>query len=385
MRAYHQIQALSREHTITLLSLAETTVTKSERAQVAELCHQVNVVPLPRTQALLNAGLGVASRLPLQVNYYRSTHFKQELGALLARERFDAIHTTLIRLLPYVWGLRQEPVVVDLIDSLSLNLADRRKQVGGLKRVAYEMEYRRVQQYERAVVRRFPALVVSSAADSQALGGGRAAVIPNGVDMERFAFAGPEARDAGTLIFTGNMGYHPNDEAVAWFCAEVWPLLRASHPALRFQVVGTNPSERIRSLASAATGIEVLGKVPEVTSYLQKATVAVCPMRSGSGIQNKVIEAMSAGAPVVATGVANRGVRAVAGRDLLVADTARDFAHAATRLLDDAPLRAELGRAGREYVARHFRWEQHAQQLVEVYETVRRPSAEPLSQVAGAL
>ncbi len=368
-----------------MLSLAETTVTKSERAQVAELCHQVNVVPLPRTQALLNAGLGVASRLPLQVNYYRSTHFKQELGALLARERFDAIHTTLIRLLPYVWGLRQEPVVVDLIDSLSLNLADRRKQVGGLKRVAYEMEYRRVQQYERAVVRRFPALVVSSAADSQALGGGRAAVIPNGVDMERFAFAGPEARDAGTLIFTGNMGYHPNDEAVAWFCAEVWPLLRASHPALRFQVVGTNPSERIRSLASAATGIEVLGKVPEVTSYLQKATVAVCPMRSGSGIQNKVIEAMSAGAPVVATGVANRGVRAVAGRDLLVADTARDFAHAATRLLDDAPLRAELGRAGREYVARHFRWEQHAQQLVEVYETVRRPSAEPLSQVAGAL
>lgn len=385
MRAYHQIQALSREHTITLLSLAETTVTKSERARVAELCHQVNVVPLPRTQALLNAGLGVPSRLPLQVNYYRSTRFKQELGALLARERFDAIHTTLIRLLPYVWDLRQEPVVVDLIDSLSLNLADRRKQVGGLKRVAYEMEYRRVQQYERAVVRRFPALVVSSAADSQALGGGRAAVIPNGVDMERFAFAGPGARDAGTLIFTGNMGYHPNDEAVAWFCAEVWPLLRASHPALRFQVVGTNPSERIRSLASAATGIEVLGKVPEVTSYLQKATVAVCPMRSGSGIQNKVIEAMSAGAPVVATGIANRGVRAVGGRDLLVADTARDFAHAATRLLDDAPLRAELGRAGREYVARHFRWEQHAQQLVEVYETVRRPSAGPLSQVVGAL
>ncbi len=385
LRTYHQIQALSREHTITLLSLAETTVTEAEREHIAELCVQVNVVPLPRTRALLNAGLGVASRLPLQVNYYRSVQFKHELGDLLARERFDAIHTTLIRLLPYVWDLRDEPVVVDLIDSLSLNLADRRKQVSGLKRVVYEIEYRRVRQYERAVVRRFPALIVSSAADSQALGGGRATVIPNGVDIERFAFAGPGVRDAGTLIFTGNMGYHPNEEAVAWFCAEVWPLLRTSHPEVRFQVVGTNPSERIRSLASATTGIEVLGKVPEVTSYLQRATAAVCPMRSGSGIQNKVIEAMSVGAPVVATGIANRGVGAVAGRDLLVADTAQDFAHAVTQLLDDEPLRAKLGRAGRSFVAGHFRWEQHAQQLAAVYETVRRPSAEPLSQAVGVL
>jgi sugar transferase (PEP-CTERM/EpsH1 system associated) len=376
LRVYHQIRALSADHRITLLSLAEAPVSQADYQEVAALCERVEVVALPKWRAALNLGAGIVSAQPLQVHYYRAAAVADQLRALLAGGTYDVIHATLIRMLPYVWNLRRPPVVVDLIDSLSLNLADRRTQVRGPKRLGYELEYGRVQAYERAVVRHFPALVLSSPADKEALGGGdHITVIPNGVDIDRFPFQGPEGRDPATLVFTGNMGYHPNEVAVVWFAAEVWPRLRAARPAARFQVVGTNPTERVRALAG--NGIEVLGRVPDVTTYLHAASVAVCPMRSGSGIQNKVLEAMACGAPVVATSIANRGVQGVPDRDLLVADTAESVAAAVLRLLDAPAVAASLAGAGRAFVEQHFRWESHAARLAAIYAAQQQAAGTP--------
>jgi sugar transferase (PEP-CTERM/EpsH1 system associated) len=371
LRVYHQLRTLSQQHRITLLTMTDTPVSSSDFAKVAPLCERVEVVPLSRWRTLWNLSRSLFSRQPMQVHYYRAGAFRKRLTALLAEERFDVIHATLIRMLPYVWNIREVPVVVDLIDSLSLNLEARRRQVGGLKRLAYEVEYRRVSKYERTVVERFPALVVSSPTDQQVLGGKNITVIPNGVDVEQFPFQGSIGRDGATLVFTGNMGYHPNEEAVAWFAGEVWPLLRLTHPRLCFQVVGTNPSDRIRALAQSVHGIQVLGRVPDVATYLKRATVAVCPMVSGSGIQNKVLEAMSAGAPVVATAIANRGVQARADCDLLIADTPPAFAASVARLLDNPADGAALAQAGRRFVEQHFRWEEHARRLSNIYAAVR--------------
>ncbi|MDQ3705331.1 MAG: glycosyltransferase [Chloroflexota bacterium] len=367
-RVYHQLRELSREHEITLLSIAERPVSPDEYEQVAKYCKRVVVVPLPRWRTLWNLGTGLLSKLPLQVNYYRIPAVQQHLKRLLAEEQFDLLHVTLVRMLPYVRAVERPPVVVDLIDSLTLNLADRREQVSGPKRLAYEIEYRRMRDYEQAVVGRYPELIVTSPADKQALGGRDGiTVLPMGVDLERFQFRGPDGRDAQTIIFTGNMGYHPNEEAVLWFAAEVWPSLRATHPQLVWQVVGTNPTERVRALAQPENGVEVLGWVPDVSDYLGRATISICPLRSGSGIQMKVQEAMSVGAPVVATSIANRGVGGVPGRDLLVADTADDFAAAVTCLLDNPQKRACLGHAGRQFVEQQFQWERHAEQLTAIY------------------
>ena len=369
-RVYHQLRVLGDHHEITLLSLAETPVSSEDYDQVARLCARAIAVPLVRPQVARNLARGVFSRLPLQVHYYHSPALRRQLQTLLAEGAFDLLHVTLVRMLPYVWQRARPPIVVDLIDSLALNLAVRRTQVGGPKRLAYEMEYRRVQAYEQAVVRRFPQLLVTGAADKAALGGGAGIhVLPMGVDLERFPFHGPEGRAPATLIFTGNMGYHPNDEAVLWFAAEVWPRLRVTHPQAVWQIVGTTPSERVRALAAPGSGIEVLGRVPDVVPYLGAATVAVCPLQSGSGIQMKVQEALACGLAVVATPIANRGVQAVDERDLLVAEGGAAVAAACARLLDDAALRARLGTAGRAFVEDHFRWEGHGQALDAIYQT----------------
>lgn len=382
LRTYYQLRALSREHEITLLSMAEAPVPLQDYGEVAGLCERLDIVPLPRWRTFVNLGLGVLSRQPMQVRYYQAATFRRQLQTLLEGSEFDVVHATLIRMLPYVWGLRNPPVVVDLIDSLGLNLAARRLQARGAYRLAYELEWRRVLRYERAATRRFSALVVSSPADREELGGGNVTVIPNGVDMESFAFGGPEGRDANTLVFTGNMGYGPNEEAVLWFASEVWPLLRAQRPQSRFRVVGTSPTERVRALQTESSGIEVLGRVPEITTYLREAAVAVCPMRSGSGIQNKVLEAMACGTPVVATSIANRGVGGTHGRDLLVADSAEEFAGAVSRLLDDSALRCHLGWRGRTFVEGNFRWEEHARKLTAIYETQMLAAMRPRLQEA---
>jgi sugar transferase (PEP-CTERM/EpsH1 system associated) len=374
LRAYHQIRALhDAGHSVTLLSLADAPVSNDHLAEMQRLCTRVEIVPLPKARALLNMGLGVFSTRPLQVSHYLSSRFRQLLAAHLAEEQYDAVHVALIRMLPYVWHFNHAypPVVVDLIDSLALNLEARRKSARGLLKLAYELEYRRVRRYEQETIHRFPALAVSSPADKEAMGGDAIAVIPNGVDLDRFPFEPTEGRDPGTLIFTGNMGYGPNEEAVIWFAGEVWPMLRQAHPHLRFLVVGTNPGERIEGIGRETPGILVLGQVPDVGEYLGKATLAVAPMRSGSGIQNKVLEAMSAGAPVITTSIGNRGVGAQHPHHLLVADTPHDFARAIATLLESPQERAKLAQAGRAYVEQHFRWEEHAGKLTQLYQSAQ--------------
>ncbi|HET6261188.1 MAG TPA: hypothetical protein VFG99_02980, partial [Chloroflexia bacterium] len=148
LRSYHQIRALSRRHQVSLLSMSTSPVGEAERAHMLELCESVTVVPLARGQVWLNLLAGLPSRIPLQVSYFRSAEFRHALDNLLADGRFDLVHATLIRVLPYVWDLRHTPVAVDLIDSLTLNLQDRRVKVRWPLRLGYEIEYSRVRRYE---------------------------------------------------------------------------------------------------------------------------------------------------------------------------------------------------------------------------------------------
>jgi glycosyltransferase involved in cell wall biosynthesis len=191
-------------------------------------------------------------------------------------------------------------------------------------------------------------------------------VIPNGVDLGAFPFQGPEGRQRQVLIFSGNMAYPPNEEAARWFVRHVWPLLLSRWPCLRLQIAGASPGARVRALGEQQ-GVTVLGRVPSMAEHLGAATISVCPLQSGSGIQNKMLEAMAVGTPVVSTTVGNQGTQATHERELLVADAPEDFAGAVDRLLRDADLRARLATYGRAFVESRFQWRAHAQALEALY------------------
>jgi polysaccharide biosynthesis protein PslH len=369
-RAYHQIKRLSRDHEIVLFSLSDKLVSEEAYSHVSQFCERIEIAYLSRWRALWNMAAGFATRSAIQVRYFNIPDAASRLQALLQQGQLDLIHATLIRVTPYVWNTDGIPVVVDAIDSLGLSLGTRRRQIHGLKRLAYEVEYRRVRDFEKAVARKFPALIVISEQDREALGGDRVYVVPNGVDTEQYAYTGIEERDASTLIFTGNMAYDSNERAVMWFANQVWPIVRAACSDARLQIVGVGPGKRVRALARPGTGIEVLGMVSDIISYLQRATIAICPMQAGSGMLNKVLEALAVGVPIVATSTANAGVGAVHGRDLLVADNAADFADAILKLLNDREKRDHLATSGRAYVEGRFSWDQHIGKLQSVYSRV---------------
>jgi sugar transferase (PEP-CTERM/EpsH1 system associated) len=366
LRAYHQIRELSRKHTVHLIAAAETEPSADALAEMRQFCGQIDVVKIGRTRSYATvAALGLGSRLPLQVLYFLSPQLRAAVEGALAREHYDVLQAMTIRVAPAVFGAGNVPVVVDFMDSYAANIATRRELVGPVARRLYDLEFARVARYERDVARRAAGSIVIAELDREAIGGPRLSVIPNGVDTTALNFHAGE-RDPATLIFTGNMGYQPNVDAVTWFAAECWPALRAAHPELHFMIVGARPAPAVTALGRIA-GIEVTGSVESMTPFLHRATVAVCPIRCGSGMQNKVLEAMAAGVPIVSTAFANRSIGTVAGREVQVGSSPAELVAAVSRLLADPELRRRQADAARVYVESELSWSKHAAALEHAY------------------
>jgi sugar transferase (PEP-CTERM/EpsH1 system associated) len=247
----------------------------------------------------------------------------------------------------------------------------------------YRSEADRLLCYERSLAASFDYSLVCSQrelADFQRLIPGMpVSCIRNGVDFNFFRPTnGP--KDSHRLVFTGVMNYSPNVEGVLWFCEQVLPLIQSNVSDVRFTICGAHPDKRIRRLTEIR-GVEVTGAVPDVRPYLDRASVAVIPLRIARGIQNKLLEAMAMALPAVTTSSAFRGIEAEDGRDLLVADGAPEFAAAVLRLLRDRELRAQLGTAARATIEANYRWDDSLAQLDDVIAEVmrRRSPAEPIA------
>jgi glycosyltransferase involved in cell wall biosynthesis len=287
------------------------------------------------------------------------------LETVLAEEQFDVIHASLIRILPYVWDVTGVPVVVDLMDTFSRSIALRKRTASPLLRGAYELEERRVARYEQAACERFPLLFVCAEIDRQALRSRNVSVVRTAADLEAFEFR-RDGREDDLVIMTGNMGYQPNVDAVHWFAKNVWPRARGGRPGLRFRIVGLRPAASIRAL-HGKNGVEVTGPVPDVAAELQRATLSVCPMRVGSGMQIKVLESMATGTPMVATSFGNEGIEAAPGVEIEIADDPQAFANAMLGLLGDPVKRGKLAVAARRSSETNFTWSAHAAQLEKAY------------------
>ena len=162
------------------------------------------------------------------------------------------------------------------------------------------------------------------------------------------------------------MSYYANESAAASLCNEIMPLIRAREPEATLTIAGSSPSKRVRQYG-LARGIEVTGYVPDIRVPLRKARVAVCPVSVGAGVQNKVLEAMAMGKPVVATSKACHALSAKDGEDLLITDEPKAFAEAVVRVLRDDELALKLGQNGRKYVENNHNWDENARQLEETY------------------
>ena len=403
VRPYQLIRTLiARGHNVTLATLWATPEEERELATLQAMGISILADRLSPQQSLLNCIRTLPSRTPLQAMYAWQPRLMQALSNAISAEQFDIVHVEHLRGAMYGVELKDAvrdghspPIVWDSVDCISHLFAQAASHSRSLKgRLMTRLDLGRTRRYEGWLMHQFDHTVVTSRIDADALcslaqqavngnasQAGKISVIPNGVDLEYFAPNGVE-REPSTIVFSGKMSYHANVTAALYLIQEIMPIVWQERPDLRVQIVGKDPSSEIKLLDTASSrriqqrpterAVEVTGTVPDLRPYLHKATIAVAPVPYGAGVQNKVLEAMACGTPVIASGQAASGVDAKVGRDLLVADDAQSFAQAILHLLSDGAAREKIGRAGREYVEEHLSWQAAVEKLEEVYSEIIR-------------
>jgi polysaccharide biosynthesis protein PslH len=361
------LEEFRREHEVRVLALRAADQDADSRDE-----GQLRLVPRPETDRLGDAVALVHAfvrRRPLRADSMAAAlagPLREELEAFDA----DVVHVTSGRLASLGRSLTGRRSVLGALDAWHLNVEARALVAAGARRPLLRGEAARVRRFEASEYRRFGRVVVVSEADRDALREVDptlpVSVIPNGVDARYFTPDPKAARDSSRIVFTGVMSYAPNVLAADFLAREVFPLVRAARPDARLAIVGRAPAPRVRALAELG-GVEVTGEVEDLRPWLVGSGAYVCPMISGTGIKNKLLEAMACAAGCVVTPLALQGLRVTPGHELLVGTTAQQLADGVLRVLEDDACRERLGRAARRYVEHEHDWRSVARAYHDVY------------------
>jgi sugar transferase (PEP-CTERM/EpsH1 system associated) len=385
IRNYNLIRQVAERHEVALLSFAEDP--SQGAGPLAELCRPLRVVPMPPSRPRgVRLRTLVASHEPDMALRLYAPAFAQALRELLTRAAFDGVQFGGIEMAYYLplvrrWLGRAAPALI--LDEYNAEYLLQRRAFGAdlcIPRrwpvALYSLvQWLRLARFEREVCRQADRVLAVSEADREALRqlvqGLDAVVVPNGVDVERYHPRLPDSLPLQhpAILFTGKMDFRPNVDAVLWFHRYAWPLMHARLPAARLYIVGKNPTARLAPLV-CDPNVTVSGYVPDILPYFGGADVYIAPLRIGGGTRLKVLEAMSAGLPLVSTTLGVEGIGLVAGEHALLADTPQDFAEAAVSLLQDPERRKALSAAGRQFVLEHYDWRRIAPRLLAVYESL---------------
>lgn len=364
LRAYHLVKRLAKDHEVFLFCLSDHRINPEHEQHLRSFCKHLQVMHIPRWRLLSRLITSPFSRLPFQVSYFHHRHAQKAIDQVMATFKPDHVLCQLVRTTEYVRHRYTLPKTLDYMDTLSKGMERRAVHAPLLLRPLFKAETRRLINYENLMFDLFDNQVIISAQDRELLyhpKRDRVAVIPNGVDTTYFA---PQERPKEyDLLFTGNMNYPPNIDSVLYLVNEVLPLVRKEHPATTLLIAGVDPVQQVRKLAVAGSGITVSGWVKDIRQSYASARIFVAPMQIGTGLQNKLLEAMSMGMPCVTSELANNAVGAAPGEAILIGRSPEEYAAHILNLMHDGKERERLARNGKEYVRNTFDWERSAQRL----------------------
>lgn len=352
---------------------------ESLRKRGIEVYYQV----MPVWRSLLNSLIALPSRQPLQTVYSWHPGMARQLVELLdtrePQKEFDVVHVEHLRGSRYGVFLKTRfpelPLVWDSVDSISHLFRQASSQSRSLfGKLITRLELSRTERAEGNLPCLFDHVLITSETDKHAILGlvpnGKSpapiSVLPNGVDLEYFQPNPSIRREPDTIVFSGKMSYHANVSMVKYLVTEVMPKIWKRRPRTRLTVVGKDPPVEIKALAENSL-ITITGTVDDIRPFLWKSTIAVTPLIYGAGIQNKILEAMATGTPVVTTSKALSSLDAKPESDLLVGDTADGFSSEVLQLLENPVLQRSVGEGGLNYVRRHHNWNAIVSQLTDIY------------------
>jgi len=368
IRTFHEIDHLALSHNVYCACFVDTPDDTTHVRGFQRWCKDIIAIPWNRRTAALRAMRGWLVGRTLTESAYRDKTLSEALSRWTESTSFDAVVSFSTIMAPYALAIPARRHVLDMCDVDSAKWLDYAEAARFPLSRIYRREGRRLRAFEKACIDRFDATTLITPRERRLLDPDethdRLHVIPNGVALSDRR-ARPAAECGAIVGFLGSMDYRPNAEAVCWFVRRVWPALRTRVPNARMLIVGRNPTRRVRSLANTA-GVSVTGAVKDTGRYLARCRVIVAPLRIARGMQNKVLEAMAARRPVVATSAVAAGLNVRPGHHIRVADDAAGFATEVENLLSRDDLCRDTGDAGYRCSAMHYCWPEAMQRFEQL-------------------
>ncbi|MBL8397642.1 MAG: TIGR03087 family PEP-CTERM/XrtA system glycosyltransferase [Candidatus Accumulibacter sp.] len=368
VRSYHLLKHLAKKHRVYLGSFIDDPDDERYLAELPQYCVDMHIARLKPIVAKISSIRGLLSNQPLTLPYYKNQELQNWVNHIVENEKIETAIIFSSAMAAYIQNMPKLRALIDYVDVDSAKWTQYADKHHWPLSWLYRREGSKLLDFERkmALHSEKSFFVTDNEVDLfRRLAPectGKISAMSNGVDADFFSpdhdLVSPYGRDEIPIVFTGAMDYWPNVDAVTWFDSEMLPKLMTKWPKIRFYIVGRNPSAAVQALAKTDRTV-VTGTVPDVRPYLRHAKVVVAPLRLARGIQNKILEAMAIGRPVVASQECATAVDAIADRDFLVASTAEEYIDSVDKLLCSPDYAVEVGRAARRQVVAKYSWDAH--------------------------
>jgi sugar transferase (PEP-CTERM/EpsH1 system associated) len=358
LRAYYQIRELSRNNELYVVCLAHKRPSEEEFLEVQKYCKSLEIIDLNFSSKIKNLIGAVFSSEPFQVHYFHSEEMKNRLSYIISTNNIDICYVQLLRLFKNIpFGL-PTAYFLDYMDALSEGMKKRVDFSKWYEKTVVGIESKRLRKFEEKIAGEFDGYSIISQSDADTFSESlknKINIIPNGVSEEYFiASKTSDPSKEYDIVFTGNMGYHPNIQACKYIVHDILPILNSKGLKVKICLAGVTPSQEVLALKSDQ--VEVTGYVKDIKEYLVKSRVFVAPLFSGSGLQNKLLEAMAAGLPTLTSSQANKALKAKDKKEIVICNEAIKFAEQIIFLLHHPKEAEELGRQGRLFVRENYNW-----------------------------
>lgn len=371
LRAYNQIKELSKNHQVILYSITENKILDKWEDEIKKVTYFHQTSLLTPIQKYFHLALGIFNKLPYQINYFFNQSRKKNIEKLLVRFNPDVVFCQLIRMSEFARHL-EKPKVLDYMDAFSKGVQRRMNEEPFYIRKIYELEYKRLLRYEAYIHKDFDASIIISTADKEAIPlqpNEEMSIIRNGVNFDYFK-PQPLVKKEFDLVFTGNMSYPPNVSAVLFLYHDILPILKTKYPEIKILIAGANPVAKLRELHSE--NFVITGWVEEINEYYAKSKIFIAPMLIGTGLQNKLLEAMAMQLPCITSPLVNNSLGANADTEILIAENANAYAAYVFRLLEDDSFAKSIAKAGYEFVTTNFSWSNTIDELNDIFLKITR-------------
>ncbi len=366
LRAFHQLKELSKHFDVTLFALTNTKIPPEHLEIVKNYCSEIVVHQQNLIQKLSGIIRSSINGNPFQVGYFYSSKGQAKIKSLLKVNTYNQIYCQLIRMAEYVKNEHAIPKTLDYMDALSAGIQRRVEKQKFYKRWLFRSEAKRLKRYESLMFDFFENKTIISPQDRQLImhpSSTKIVCIPNGIDISFFEKISLEKTH--DFVFVGNMSYPPNIEAIVYIVEKLLP----KFPDRTLLISGSSPSKLVKKIASENTQIELTGWVDDIRNSYARGRIFLAPMMIGTGMQNKLLEAMAIGVPCITTSLANNPIGTKENTEILVASNPVEFQSAINVLLNDANKYAEIQSNARFFVEQNHHWNKTTNRLIELIES----------------